>query len=265
MKRKVLITVAVVFMCLLFALPITTQAQAPAPLNTVSLDVTINSAGEVSVGGYNLRSLGLGVLSDQVKVVTKDLDSAHFVLQGELVTLDVKGTPVLKIQWNAASRQMLTTLALRYGVQINQDQLARIEEWVASSSIDVTAKYSQDASKPVAIKLSKPLLVDLGPDGQVAIEKMPLAYGIEKTTAQMIRLGGISNSVLCWNKGTLTTKVDGKDLPAITLYPKGIQTVMQALGLQFLVSVDPLFTSQFGVDVGMPGGSHQAGTICRYE
>jgi len=265
MKRKVLIAVAVVFMCVLLALPISTQAQAPAPQNTVSLDVTINGAGEISVGGYNLRTLGLGVLSDQAKAVAKDMDSARFVLQGELVTLDVKGTPVAKIQWNAASRQMLSTLALRYGVQINQDQLARIEEWVSSSSVDVAAKYSQDASKPVAIKLSKPLLIDLGPDGQVAIEKMPLAYGIEKTTTQMIRMGGISNSVLCWNKGTLTTKVDGKDLPAITLYPKGIQTVMQALGLQFAVSIDPLFASSFGVDIGMPGGAHQAGTICRYE
>jgi hypothetical protein len=187
------------------------------------------------------------------------------VLQGEVVTLDVHGTPAVKIQWSPTTRQLLSTIALRYGVQMNPDQLARIEEWVSSSNVDVTARYTQDASKPLAIKLTKLLLVDMGLDGQVVVEKMPLGSGIDKTTVQMIQSGGISNSVLCWNKGTLTTKVDGKDLPAITLNPKGIQFLSKGLNLGPGISLDSLFGSQLGVDISLPGGSHQAGTACRYE
>lgn len=265
MKWNLLIAVALVSLTAALVLPSTAYADAPAPQNQVTLDITINETGEMSVGGLSMTQMGLGRIDDQAKGIFKDLDSAHLVLQGELVTVDVHGTPVLKMQWNPTSRQVLATVATRYGVQLTADLQTRIEEWVSSSNIDVTARYSNEASKPLVAKMPKPVLVDLGAEGQVTVEKMPLAYGIDPGVFQYIKMSGVQNAIMCWNKGTLNPKADGKDLPSITLYPKGVQFLSQALHLNIENSLEPFFGSQVGADVTLPGGAHQAGTTCKYD
>jgi hypothetical protein len=265
MNRKLKIIVAIVVTCAALALSTTMYADSPAPANAqnqITVDITLNAAGEMTVGGISLKGLGLAPLDSQVTQVAKSLDSAHVVVQGEMVTVDVHGTPALKLQWTPASRQVVAALAARYGYAIMPDVMTRIEEWVSSSNLDVTARYTSDVSKPLTISLAKPIWVDLGPDGQVAIEKGPLAYGIDKSVMPTIQQSGAGNAILCWNKGTLSTKVDGKDLPSITLYPQGVQVLNQAFGLGIQNGVDPVFASLLGVDISLPGGTHQAGASC---
>jgi hypothetical protein len=255
----------IVLACVGLALSTTTYADSPSPANAqnqITVDITLNAAGEMTVGGISLKGLGLAPLDSQVTQVAKSLDSAHVVVQGEMVTVDVHGTPALKLQWTPASRQVVAALAARYGYAVSPDVMTRIEGWVASSNLDVTARYTTEVSKPLTISLAKPIWVDLGPDGQVAIEKGPLAYGIDKSVMPTIQQSGAGNAILCWNKGTLSTKVDGKDLPSITLYPKGVQVLSQALNLGIENSVDPVFASLLGVEVSLPGGSHQASAVC---
>jgi len=261
MKRKLPIIVAMVMMCAGLVLSQTAYADAPAPLNQIAVDITLNDAGYMTVGGIDLKALGVGQIDSQATTMVKNMDTARVVLQGELVSVDVHGTPVLKMQWNQSSRQVMANLATRYGVQLSTDLQSRIEEWITSSNLDVTARFSNQPSKPAVIKMTKPILVDFGANGQVTVEKMPLAYGIEKSVFDTIKMGGIQNATLCWNKGTILTKVDGKDLPSITLDPKGALYLTKAFNLA-ITDVDPIFAAVLGVDASMPGGTHAAGATC---
>lgn len=268
MKQRVLTIVALVFVCASLGLPNQVHAGDPAanPVNQVTLDITINNQGEMSIGGFSMTQLGLGRLDDQAMAIVKNLDSAHLVVQADQVTADVHGTQFLKMQWAPDSRQGVAALATRYGVQMSSDLQTRIEQWVSSSNIDITARYSNQASKPLVAKLSMPILVDLGPQGQVTVEKVALAYPIDPGVYQTIKQSAVQNATVCWDKGTLTPRVDGKDLPSITLYSDGMKFLNQALNLNIdNNSLNTLFNVQVGTDINLPGGVHQAGFACKFQ
>lgn len=265
MKRKLLLVVALAIAVawLSPALSKTGYAGAPAaaPANQATVDITINDAGGVSVGGIDLSSLGVMPLDAQVTAIAKRLDSAHLVVQDQAVMLDVQKTPTVKIDWSASSRQTVGNLAVRYGVQLSPDFLSRLEEWINSSNIDLTVRFANEASKPAQIALTKPVLVDIGANGQVTVEKLPLAAQVTQATVQLMMLGG-KQATACWNKGKLTAAVDGAPLPTITLNPEGVQVLNQALNLNITNIKEPLLGSRFGADLSLPGGAHAADATC---
>ncbi|MCL5951550.1 MAG: hypothetical protein M1132_07500 [Chloroflexi bacterium] len=264
MQRKVFFIVAVLVAFTVLGFVHTVYADSPTPAaaqNQVVVDITVNSAGEMTVGGVSLKALNVAPLNSTTTEMIKNLDNGHLVVQGDVVTLDLHGTPIMKMQWDASSRQAVVGLAAKYGYTVGPDVLSRIEEWITSSSLDVTARYTNEPSKPLVIKLTKPVLVDIGPQGQVAVEKGPLAYGLDQSVMQPITQSGAKDALICWNKGTLTAKVDGKALPSITLDPKGAQYLVKALNLQ-ITNIDPFFNAQLGVDIALPGGAHLTGATC---
>ncbi len=263
MNRKLYLIVAIGMAFALLALSPVIYADAPpaAAQNTAVVEVTINSAGNVTVGGIVLKSLGLASVDSTTVQFAKSLDSAHLLLQGDVVTLDVHGTPVVKMLWTPASRQVVVDLAAKYGYAVSPDVLGRVEEWINSSSLDITARYTDDVSKAMTLNIPKPILVDVGAQGQVAVEKGPLAYGIDQGVLRSIEQSGVRNALLCWDKGTLTAKADGRDLPSLTFDPKGVQFLTEAFGLA-LGNVEPAFSTTLGMDVTMPGGTHQTGATC---
>src|SRR5689334_20315838 len=62
--------------------------QNPAAANTATVDITINDAGDVSIGGLSLAALGALPVSSQVVTAAKDLGDAHLVVANDAVTLD---------------------------------------------------------------------------------------------------------------------------------------------------------------------------------
>ncbi len=230
--------------------------------NRVAVDITINDRGELSIGGLSAQQLGLAPLDSQVVQTAKSLGSAQVQIQGQIITADVNGNPLIKIQWDPASRQLITDLAARYGYAISPQVLTRIEQWLASSNADITARYANGLSKPLMVNLSKPVLVDLGPQGQVTVEQVPLAMVIDPNAVQTIQQGQIRNAVLCWKQGTLTAQVDGKALPQVTLDQNGAKLLSQIFGLNLGDQLPGLFADQFGIDVSVPGGAHSTGATC---
>ncbi len=264
MQRKVLLLVAVLVAFALLGFVHTAYADSPSPApaqNQVVVDVTVNAAGELTVGGISLKALNVAPLDSTTTQMIKNLDNGHLVVQGDVVTLDLHGTPIMKMQWDASSRQAVANLAARYGYVVTPEVLSRVEEWITSSNLDVTARFTEEPSKPLTLKLVKPVLVDIGADGQVAVEKGPLANPLDQSAMVPIKQSGAKSAVVCWNKGTLTAQVDGKALPSITLDPKGAQYLAQALNLQ-VTNVDAFFNAQLGVDVALPGGAHVASATC---
>lgn len=266
MKRRFLIiaALAVAFVGLVMVIPINVYADSPSPAaaaNTASVDVTISSAGNLTVGGIDLKALGVAPLDSTTVEMVKNLDNAHVVVQGDTVTIDLHGTPAFTIQWNQASRKAVVDLAAKYGYAVTPEVMGRIEEWITSSNLDVTARYTNNPSKPLAINMSKLLWVDLGAKGEVAVEKGALAYGIDPSVMPSILQAGVKNATACWSKGTLILKADGKNLPSITVDPKGAAYLTKALNLA-VDNVDPFFAAQLGFDVSVAGGAHQANATC---
>ena len=242
--------------------PVPPSTVGVAEPNQLTLDVTIGSTGNLSIGGLDMRAFGVEPLSGQAVQLAKQLESAHLIVQSDVVALDLHGTPILKMQWTPSSRQVMTELAARYGFAISSQVLIRAEEWISSSTIDITARYTDEPSKPLSANLTKPLWIDIGPAGQMTIEQVPLAVNLDPAFMQTVKQSGFKNILLCWNKGALKIKADGNDLPMLTLDKSGVSTLNRILGLRVGSELDPLFNSKFGVDVALPGGAHQAGASC---
>jgi len=271
MKRGLVIFVGIALIAVLFNLAVTNTgyadpAAAPAlqaePANQATVDITVNSAGGMSVGGVDLGSLGVAPLDPSVLAVIQALRDARVLVNNSEVSVEVQGTPTVRIDWNAESRGNSAALAMRYGVQLTDSIQSRLEQWISSSRIDVTARYANEASRPADIALTTPVQVDIAQNGQLSVENFPLAGAqIDPSTVNMITLGG-NQAVVCWSKGRIDTSVDGAELPTITLNPEGVQVVTQALNLPIASIKDPLLASRFGVDLALPGGSHQAAAAC---
>jgi len=273
MKRKmpVLVIIAITVLSLYVKLSTTAYASQPpvepssqaTASNSATVDIVFNDAGDISIGGVNLSALGVGKLDSQVTTIAKNLGSVHLMTQSSEVTLDVQGTQIAKIDWSAESRTNAATLATRYGVQLEPGVQSRIEEWLSTTTLDVTARFANEASKPLNISLSKYLTLDIQPNGQLVIENIPLAAAIDQSALSTMELGGKSATV-CWNKGVLTATVDGQPLPTITLNPDGVSMITSALNLDPSVSgaAPAILGSKLGVDVSLPGGTHAAGATC---
>ena len=184
MKRGLVIIVSIALIAVLinlavsttgYAQPAAAPAQQTAPANVATVEVTINDAGGLSIGGVDLASLGVMPLDPQAMVVIQALKDAHLLVENQEVNVEVQDTPTVKMEWNPENRQAAAAMAVRYGVQLTDQIQARIEKWISSSKIDVTARYSNDASKPADISLTTPVLVDIAQNGQLTVEHFPLA------------------------------------------------------------------------------------------
>lgn len=271
MKKK-----ALMLMSLMLGLLLTSSAPVVAnepaakpaqtePENQITLDITVNpETGELSIGGYSadqLSLLGITGLGDAEMNLVKRFDNFHFQLNGDEVVLDVDGTPLGKVEWNSDSRNAMLDFAAEYGIQLNTDAQARIEGWLDTTSIDITARVSESASKPFTVNMTRLIMVDVGKDGQLTVEKLPLAVWLDTSVLGLAEIGEIERSLICWDKGTLSTQVNGAQLPKITVNPAGVEVLNQALNLG-IKNTRPLFLSNVGVDLVLPGGQHQADASC---
>jgi hypothetical protein len=265
MIRKMLVVVAVVIAVACFNLALSNKALADSPptaANSATIDITISDNGDLSIGGISLKNLGVMPISDQAKTLAQDLQSVHAVVAGEAVTVDVQGTQVVKVTWSPSSRLAVASLAAKYGVALNPDVQNVIENWISTSNVDVTARFTNEPSKPLNIALSQLIHVDIDSNGQLAVEKIPLAASIGPDTVRSIQLGG-SEATACLNKGTLTTTVNGQELPSITVNPEGVQLLNQILNLGIDSNASAaILGSKLGVDVVLPGGQAATGATC---
>lgn len=270
MKRGLVILVGIALIAVLinlavsntgYADPAAAPAQQAAPANVATIEVTVNDAGGLSIGGVDLATLGVTPLDPQALAYIQALKDAHLLVESQEVNVDVQNTPAVKMEWNPENRQAAAALAVRYGVQLTDQIQQRLEKWISSSKIDVTARYSNDASKPADIGLTTPVLVDIASNGQLTIEHFPLAAAIDPTAVNTMMLGG-NQAVVCWSKGRVNASVNGADLPTITLNPEGVQVLNQALNLGITSIKEPLLASRFGVDLSLPGGAHQDSAAC---
>lgn len=270
MKRGLVIFVGIALIAVLINLALSNTgyadpAAAPArqaqAANNITVDMTVNSSGGMSIGGIDLTSLGVGALDGSILPYFQNVKDARVQVENSAVNVDIQGTPLVKIDWTAENRKNASALAMRYGVQLTDQIQARLEKWISSSKIDFTARYANETSKPADIALTTPVQVDIAQNGQLTVEQFPLAAAIDPAAVQMITLGG-NQATVCWSKGRINAAVNGAELPTITLNPEGVQVLNQALNLNITSIKEPLLASRFGVDLSLPGGAHQDAATC---
>ncbi|MCC7161332.1 MAG: hypothetical protein IT331_02470 [Anaerolineae bacterium] len=272
MKHKLLFAavIAIALLCLNMAISKPIEAAGPpegkpkqGPANnSAKVDITIDDAGNINVGGINLAALGMAPVDPQIATIAKNLGAVDLEVQDSSIALAVQGQQVVQGLWTPEQRQNAAALAANYGIQLVPGVQARVEEWVSSSDFDVTARYSNDGSHAVELSLSKPILVDIASNGQLAVENGPLATGIHPYVLQQIRMGG-SHALACWDQGTLTTSVDGAELPTLVLNPAGVDIIAQALGLPInQLGTESILNARVGVDLSLPGGAHRSDAAC---
>ena len=267
MKRKWLILMAIAITVLGLSLKLSNTLFAAPPLqtpatNTIAVDITVNDAGDLSVGGVNLSALGVGKLEGPMANLVKNLKNVHVTSDPKGVDVTVEGTQFVRIDWTPTSRQTVANLATRYGMPIQPEMQAQIEDWLNTTTLDLTARFTNEVSQPLNLSLSKVLRLDIQPDGALLLEKIPLPTTIDTNTLQTLERAG-KQATVCWNKGIVTTSVDGAELPTVTLSPDGVSTLTQAANLPADLNAAPtLLGSRVGVDISLPGGSHVAGATC---
>jgi hypothetical protein len=270
MKQRLLLVVAIALALAIVGLTPATPAYADPPdapsgqaaaANQIALDITINSAGNMSIGGIDLASLGVAPLDQTALAYAGSLQDLHLSVDGSAVAVEVQGSPALEIDWGPDSRSAVASLAARYGAALNANTMDRIEEWIANSTIDVTARYANEPSETLTLSISTPIWVDIAENGQVSVETLPLAFPVEPTTLAYMRAAA-SQATICWNQGTLSAVLDGAALPTVTLHPEGFNKLTTALGVPQTGYVELLASSKVGVDVALPGGSHPATSSC---
>lgn len=264
MKKRLLVLLAVILSAAYLSIAPLHQAlaQTPTAANNATVDVTIGDDGNITIGGIDLKALGVAPLDSQALQFAKNIDSLHATVADDTVTVDIQGTQLATMDWNPQSRAAALALATRYGLALSPDVLSRIESWIASSNVDVTARISNEPSKPLNIDLSQLVLLDVANNGALAVENGPLAYGITPDAVAAIRQGG-NNATLCWANGTIVATVDGQALPTITLNQEGVNVLAKALNLPVQPQTTAaVLASKAGVDVALPSGAHSPNATC---
>lgn len=264
MVRKLLLVVALALTIVGLTVGVSGTAYADSPTagtNSATIDITIHDNGHWSIAGFEMSAMNILPMDSTAVAYARSLDSVHLMVEGEAVQLDIQGTPLVKVQWSPSSRAAVAKIASQYGVILTPDIQSRIEEWIATSNIDFTARYSNETSRPLNISLQTPILVDLYPNGALAIEKAPLALAIQPIAVQYINAAG-NQATVCWNKGTFTARIDGQDLPSITVDPNGFQLINRTFQLGVATDLSSLFGSTFGVDVAINGAAHASSATC---
>src|SRR5262245_6699866 len=99
MKRGLVIFVGIALIAVLinlavantgFADPASAPALQTAPANVATVEVTVNDAGNLSIGGVDLASLGVQPLGPEALTVIQALKDAHLLVEQQEVNIDLQ-------------------------------------------------------------------------------------------------------------------------------------------------------------------------------
>ena len=278
-----------------FGAGLQTPARSPGPTNKIYVDVTINTAdGTYSIGGFTseqLEALGLPGLDTAIVSILDNFQSADLeatdnetTIKAVMSILDNFHSAGLEVTGNEMAikldNKLLASLDLdaegveslfklisqlaneQGGLNLTDPSKDRIEDWLALADVTLKIRNSKAVSYPLVVNLATPFEVDVAPDGRVYVEGIDTGTEIVSGTLEIINKAGIENAVICLNKDTFSTKVNGNDLPEITVYPKGLDVLDKAfkLGLDPQRFIDS--NLRLGADIGLNGSQHGESTYC---
>jgi hypothetical protein len=271
MMKKIVRWIITVIAIVAIALPTLAAAMPPAqlvpPKNVVEIDFSLDpDTGEFSVIGLGpdqLRALGIMPFDPRYVPVPPELKSAELSVDGQYINSFINNQPLLTVDWDNLNRRtamsMLLALSSSYGesvnIDFNDDQAARIEQWISNSKFTVTGRVNKSGkSYPLVLKVTDPIKVDLTSGGDILVEEFPIPGEVPPQLVELLELLAKEENLVCYKEGTLEVQVDGNELPSITLHPEGLDLIKEFSVLNMEGSdLDPLFDATLGVDFALDG------------
>lgn len=260
---KILFSLLAILMISVFAVIQEAKVVTAAPpaqegsVNQLFVDVTYNPATKAySIGGFTQEQLAMvGVtLPDQVLALLGSFTQVTLKLSGQTMEVLADEAKLATMDWNKDSRVWL------YGMVDNFSQMApldqqRAELWLDKADIQLVVRQSTEISKPLVIDLNTILNVDVAKDGKVKVEGFDTGSTLPAQVTNLMDVAKVQDMTVCWSKGVLKNKVNGADIPSLTVYQEGVSVVDKAFGLN-LGDIGQLFQSQLGASVAYGGGMH---------
>ncbi|HSN94231.1 MAG TPA: hypothetical protein VLR89_04110 [Anaerolineaceae bacterium] len=227
------------------------------PVNQLFIDATYNPQTKAySIGGFTQAQLAqVGVtLPDQVLALLGSFNQVTLKINGATLDVLADEAKLATLNWDKASRAWLYGMIDNFSQMPPLDQ-QRAEAWLDKADIQLVVRQSTEISKPLVIDLNTIVNVDVAKDGKVKVEGFDTGSMLPAQVTSLLDAAKVQDMTVCWSKGVLKNKVNGADIPALTLYQEGVSVVDKAFGLN-LGDLGQLFQSQLGANVAYGGGMH---------
>jgi hypothetical protein len=247
----------------------TSELQGPA--NFVEIDFTYDKeTGCFSVGGFSCDQiqtlLGFQPIDKNVLRVLSEFGDLHMQLTGAEANISrVDGTKLATINWDANSRNTVLELLGNYGVNLDKNAVARAEEILTLSDLNLKVRASTETSETLHVALSTLILADVARNGYLSVEGLNTGLMLNPQVVRIAEAGDIKNIIACWDKGKFITKVNGNNLPTITLSEEGLEVTDKALGLGLGDILPSLIKTRLGASLAVSGGAHADDVYCGGE
>ncbi len=227
------------------------------PVNQLFVDVTYDPATKAySIGGFTQEQLAMvGVtLPDQVLALLGSFSQVTLKLTGQTLEVLADEAKLATMEWDKDSRSWL------YGMIDNFTQMSpldqqRAELWLDKADIQLVVRQSTEISKPLVIDLNTIVNVDIDKSGRVKVEGFDTGSALPASVTGILDTAKVKDLTVCWSKGVLKNKVNGGDIPSVTVFEEGVSVVDKAFGLN-LGDIGQVFQSQLGASVAYGGGMH---------
>lgn len=260
---KIFFTLLAVLMISIFAIiqeaKVVTAAppMQEGPVNQLFVDVTYNPATKAySIGGFTQEQLAMvGVsLPDQILAMLGSFSQVTLKLNDKMLEVMADDAKLATMEWDKDSRAWL------YGMIDNFSQMSpldqqRAELWLDKADIQLVVRQSAEISKPLVIDLNTLVNVDVAKDGRLRVEGFDTGSMLPPDITGMLDMAKVQDMTVCWSKGVLKNKVNGADIPSVTVYEEGVSVVDKAFGLN-LGDIGQVFESQLGASIAYGGGIH---------
>lgn len=264
---KILFSLLAILMISVFAIIQEAKVVTAAPpaqegaVNQIFVDVTYNPATKAySIGGFTQEQLAMvGVtLPDQVLALLGSFTQVTLKLTGETMEVMADEAKLATMDWNKDSRTWLYGMIDNFSQMAPLDQ-ARAESWLDKADIQMVVRQSAEISKPLVIDLNTILNVDIAKDGKVKVEGFDTGSMLPAEITGLMDVANVQDMTVCWTKGVLKNKVNGAEIPAVTVFQEGVSVVDKAFGLN-LGDIGQIFESQLGASIAYGGGMHTDST-----
>ena len=215
------------------------EASEGSPSNTIEVGSTMSPQGElISVGGMATSELGMGpVQIDAAMLQQLGITQLDASLLAQGLTVSVNEAEWLKVDWDMAelTSRLPALAAGMSGAPLGSQTQSVIDVaagWLKDSRINFRTYVAEEPKEaPLAIKIDRPIIVELTADNNIKVEGIPVANmgGLAPYRSQL------QSAAVSWvgDKRTLFLTVNDTQMPYLELgegFLSGVGPVVGAAG-----------------------------------